>query len=671
VRSLACALISLLLAAGNAAAITRGWVGSSDNRWSVPANWSPNGAPQTGDELWFNDYGASSVTVMANDLPASVIVQRLVFYQVHNGNGPQWSVNGSPVRLSGSIECYGDVTFNVPVQLAGPSSIWGGTFKNGVDLGTQTLSMAFGPTYITNLSGSGTVDLNSWLTVSGQNTFSGNVKMGFSGSGHLELNGVSLANASATVYGYGDLGGSGTIGSVAFHGGNLGPGTTSLNLETFTFTPGRIDTGSLAFSDQITSSGFNASVGGTFNVVLAGTQPGNSYSQVNVTGTIDLGTTAPPFLYVHLAGFTPASGQQFVIMNNDGTDPVGGFFRAGGTNTIVTEGGELTSDGVRFRITYHGNDGNDIVLTALGASSTSLTSSSSASVSGESVTFTATVTGTGPTPAGNVSFYDAAALLGTAPLDASGQARLSAPLAAGSHTITASFNGDASHGGSTSSAITQNVAKASSAVAAFIESFGQPIVVRVTVGAKAPGSGTPGGSVTVSEGPTLLASSALSGNGSARFTLPILAAGSHTLTIAYSGDTQFFSGSTTLIVDGGSASVSASDLFVAEGNGSSVVFVPVTLFPPSAVPVSVEWSTEDGAAMAGSDYAADAGTVTFAPGQTSASIALHLTGDSVPESDEAFSVVLRSLDANVVSPRIRITILNDDLVPPRRRASRH
>lgn len=89
---------------------------------------------------------------------------------------------------------------------------------------------------------------------------------------------------------------------------------------------------------------------------------------------------------------------------------------------------------------------------------TALASSAFPGVFGQPVTFTATVRidgwGAG-TPTGTVTFHDGTTLLGTAPLDATGQATFSAALAVGPHTATASYSGDASFAPSTSAPLDQ------------------------------------------------------------------------------------------------------------------------------------------------------------------------------------------------------------------------
>jgi hypothetical protein len=56
--------------------------------------------------------------------------------------------------------------------------------------------------------------------------------------------------------------------------------------------------------------------------------------------------------------------------------------------------------------------------------------------------------------------------------------------------------------------------------------------------------------------------------------------------------------------------------------------------------VSVAYATADGTAVASSDYTAKSGTLNFAAGQTTASIAVPITNDSTSESPETFSVTL-------------------------------
>jgi hypothetical protein len=83
----------------------------------------------------------------------------------------------------------------------------------------------------------------------------------------------------------------------------------------------------------------------------------------------------------------------------------------------------------------------DIIFTA--QSTTTLVSDIPTSLYGQTLTLTATVTIPSGTPTGNVSFFDGATPLGTAALNGAGQAQITASgLAAGAHTLKASYEGD-------------------------------------------------------------------------------------------------------------------------------------------------------------------------------------------------------------------------------------
>jgi len=89
------------------------------------------------------------------------------------------------------------------------------------------------------------------------------------------------------------------------------------------------------------------------------------------------------------------------------------------------------------------------------STTTSLTSSLNPSTNGQTVTFTATVSSSAAT--GTVTFYDGGGALGSAAVS-SGIARLSTSgLSVGTHSITASYGGDSTYNGSTSSVLSQAV----------------------------------------------------------------------------------------------------------------------------------------------------------------------------------------------------------------------
>jgi arabinogalactan endo-1,4-beta-galactosidase len=102
-----------------------------------------------------------------------------------------------------------------------------------------------------------------------------------------------------------------------------------------------------------------------------------------------------------------------------------------------------------------------VTVTAV-QTTTALTSSASSAPTGTSLTFTATVTGTStPGPTGSVTFKDGATTLGSGILNASEIATYAtSALAIGSHSITASYAGDADNSSSTSNTVSVTVTAA-------------------------------------------------------------------------------------------------------------------------------------------------------------------------------------------------------------------
>jgi hypothetical protein len=108
--------------------------------------------------------------------------------------------------------------------------------------------------------------------------------------------------------------------------------------------------------------------------------------------------------------------------------------------------------------------------------------------------------------------------------------------------------------------------------------------------------------------------------------------------------------------------ISVSDASVAEGDaGTTDAAFPVTLSAASASPVSVNYATSDGSATAGSDYTSAAGTISFAPGSTSAVVLVPVLGDTVPEGLETFDVTLSApVSATLGDASAVGTIVDDD-----------
>ncbi|MFN8491541.1 MAG: Calx-beta domain-containing protein [Caldilineaceae bacterium] len=95
-------------------------------------------------------------------------------------------------------------------------------------------------------------------------------------------------------------------------------------------------------------------------------------------------------------------------------------------------------------------------------------------------------------------------------------------------------------------------------------------------------------------------------------------------------------------------------------NAGNVVFT-VSLAPASSQAVSVNYATANGSAVAGSDYTARSGTLTFNAGVTSAQITIPIINDTVVESDETFVVNLsNAVNATIADNQGSGTIKDDD-----------
>src|ERR1044072_3259050 len=77
-------------------------------------------------------------------------------------------------------------------------------------------------------------------------------------------------------------------------------------------------------------------------------------------------------------------------------------------------------------------------------------------------------------------------------------------------------------------------------------------------------------------------------------------------------------------------SISVRDVVVVEGNaGTTPATFVVALSGPASQSVSFSYTTANGTATAGSDYAAASGTGSFAPGEVEKPVVVLVNGDTV------------------------------------------
>lgn len=172
----------------------------------------------------------------------------------------------------------------------------------------------------------------------------------------------------------------------------------------------------------------------------------------------------------------------------------------------------------------------------------SLASNADPSPTLASFTLTADVMNSGVgVPTGTVTFMDGSTLLGTASVDGTGHAALSvASMSAGSHSLTASYGGDADNFAGASPALTETVQLRPTTVALTGSSTdpGNPQTVTLIAVVGWNGPVTPTGTVTFTNGSTVLGSAPVDSIGVATLTVT-LATSSANIVATYSGDASY------------------------------------------------------------------------------------------------------------------------------------
>jgi autotransporter-associated beta strand protein len=155
-------------------------------------------------------------------------------------------------------------------------------------------------------------------------------------AGSLVVNGVQ-SQSSVQINAGARLQGAGTVGLINF-GANTGivsPGSS----------PG------ILIGNNFNSTG----LGGVLEVELNGPAVGSGYDQLNISGTVNLtgvGLTAS-------INYASSTNDQFVVIANDGIDPIMSTFNG------LPQGAKFFASGELLQIDYTGGTGNDVVLRRL------------------------------------------------------------------------------------------------------------------------------------------------------------------------------------------------------------------------------------------------------------------------------------------------------------------
>jgi hypothetical protein len=404
-----------------------------------------------------------------------------------------------------------------------------------------------------------------------------------------------------------DLGSMIPSGLVMFYDGAAFLGSQSLNGSTATFSVNLS-----AGTHHIT-----AVYGGDTNFAASSSLAMSQAVNAEATGTA-LSSNAPA-VFGKAITFTAA----VTFADAESTHPTGGvsFLEGGivlGTASLDASGHAMVSlmlgVGSHSITAIYAGDGNFAASTSAASAavvkpeSTTLALTSSGSTSfGQSVTFSTQLSfpdAESIRPTGTITFMDGTIVLGTRSIDAAGRASFAiTTLGVGSHTITASYNGDGNYTSSNSASASQSVGKATSSTTLATSSStvnpGQAVTFTATL-ANAAGTGT----VTFFDG-TLSLGTVNVAAGKASFTTSSLSNGTHSIKAVYNGDSSF-AGSTSATItqtvkraapSGTVTALSASSATVQVG--SPLTFTATVTATSSAVPTGTV-TFRDGSTVLGS-----------------------------------------------------------------------
>jgi len=119
------------------------------------------------------------------------------------------------------------------------------------------------------------------------------------------------------------------------------------------------------------------------------------------------------------------------------------------------------------------------------------------------------------------------------------------------------------------------------------------------------------------------------------------------------------------IVNDDLVGITIDDVTIVEGDTGTVDMVfTVTLDEPSFETVMVDFVSSDNTATSGEDYNPVSGALTFAPGETTQTITVTTTPETVLEADETYTITLSNpVDAEILDGQGLGTIVNDDMNP--------
>lgn len=307
-------------------------------------------------------------------------------------------------------------------------------------------------------------------------------------------------------------------------------------------------------------------------------------SNVTLTATV----TSP--------GYNPTGTVTFL----DGATAIG--VGAVGANGVATFSTVSLSPGTHSLSAQYGGDTIDAPSQSTPVSdlvqqlttTTTLSSSNATATVGAGITFSALVAdGNGSTITGTVQFTAGATLIGSALVANNGIAKLVvAALPPGTYNVVASYSGDTNNAASTSTALVETIQQIPTTTllssTATQASFGTPIrlTANVSMVTGSTADGVISGSITFTNGSTVLGAAPVDTNGNSNLTLTNLPVGQDLIVATYSGNANYASSfsltlaeqiskaSTTTVVTSSNQSLFAGQAVTFTATVASIAGIP-------------------------------------------------------------------------------------------------
>jgi hypothetical protein len=236
------------------------------------------------------------------------------------------------------------------ITLVADSMALGGT--GSVNAGTRTVTLRPKTTNGTvgiNLGGADAVGVLGLTNEELSRVTAGTLELGGTGAGAVTIS-SNIGRPSPTVVKLT------SAGNIVFNGGSLNTGGGPLTL--VPGTSGAVQPNSSGVDASMITGSLAFASGSDLAIAIDGTVVDTQYRQLNVTGSVNLSSADLVLTGTH----SPTLGQEFVIVNNDGSDAINGAFNG------LPEGAAFyfLGSNLAAMISYQGGtNANDVVLTVV------------------------------------------------------------------------------------------------------------------------------------------------------------------------------------------------------------------------------------------------------------------------------------------------------------------